>query len=497
MLAGLLGGMLAAALGLGALVLVVITLWITSPYPDDGPAGPLRVAADLWLAAHGAGLVRTDGAGGTTVPVGITPLLLVVLPVWLLHRAGEQSVAHDTGTGTGTGTEADTGTEAGTGTGTEADTGTEAGTGTGTEADTGTGTADADAGLPHSRAPRTAPRTAGRLPRGARRAGRAGDGPPPLRADPTDAVGRVAWLVTGYTLVALAALLHSLTGPLSAEIPDVLVRVPLVAALVAGAGAWKGCGRPPLPNPLRASSGPAERATHAFLPRGGVRVALRAAAAATGTVVAGGALLFCLALVRSAPEAAQSFSRLTGPLPGRIAVLLLAVCLVPNAVVWGACYALGPGFAVGGGGTVSPAAWTGRPDLPLFPLLEALPEPGVPGPAAWAVAVVPVAAAVLLGMTVAGAATGRGAARWRWRQTAAVTVLAALASGAGAALLAGAASGPMGLHALADFGPRWWAAGGAAAAWAAGGGLPVALFLRWWRTPEARVIGRRARRPHR
>ncbi|WP_404816948.1 DUF6350 family protein [Streptomyces thermolineatus] len=469
MLAGLLGGMLAAALGLGALVLVVITLWITSPYPDDGPAGPLRVAADLWLAAHGAGLVRTDGAGGTAVPVGITPLLLVVLPVWLLHRAGEQSVVHDTGTDTGTGT------------------------GTETDADTGAVAADDDAGLPHSRTPRTA----GRLPRGARRAGRAGDGPPSLRADPTDAVGRVAWLVTGYTLVALAALLHSLTGPLSAEIPDVLVRVPLVAALVAGAGAWKGCGRPPLPNPLRASPGPAEHAPHAFLPRGGVRVALRAASVATGTVVAGGALLFCLALVRSAPEAAQSFSRLTGPLPGRVAVLLLAVCLVPNAVVWGACYALGPGFAVGGGGTVSPAAWSGRPDLPLFPLLEALPEPGAPGPAAWAVAVVPVAAAVLLGVTVARAATGGGAARWRWRQTAAVTVLAALASGAGAALLAGAASGPMGLHALADFGPRWWAAGGAAAAWAAGGGLPVALFLRWWRTPEARVIGRRARRPRR
>ncbi|PLW71501.1 hypothetical protein C0036_17500, partial [Streptomyces sp. DJ] len=220
MLAGLLGGMLAAALGLGALVLVVITLWITSPYPDDGPAGPLRVAADLWLAAHGAGLVRTDGAGGTAVPVGITPLLLVVLPVWLLHRAGEQSVVHDTGTGTDT------------------------------DADTGAVAADDDAGLPHSRTPRTA----GRLPRGARRAGRVGDGPPSLWADPTDAVGRVAWLVTGYTLVALAALLHSLTGPLSAEIPDVLVRVPLVAALVAGAGAWKGCGRPPLPNPLRACS---------------------------------------------------------------------------------------------------------------------------------------------------------------------------------------------------------------------------------------------------
>ncbi|MEU9064878.1 DUF6350 family protein [Streptomyces sp. NPDC048430] len=84
-------GALAAGLGLGALAVLVMVLWISSPYPDSGPAGALHVATGIWLLAHGAELVRADTVGGHPAPVGTVPLLLVVLPVWLLHRAARDS----------------------------------------------------------------------------------------------------------------------------------------------------------------------------------------------------------------------------------------------------------------------------------------------------------------------------------------------------------------------------------------------------------------------
>ncbi|MET9900140.1 DUF6350 family protein [Streptomyces sp. NPDC006446] len=89
--AGLLGGALAAGLGLGAFAVLVMVLWISSPYPDSGPDGALHVAAALWLLAHGVELIRTDTLSGLPMPVGVTPLLLLVLPVWLLHRAAREA----------------------------------------------------------------------------------------------------------------------------------------------------------------------------------------------------------------------------------------------------------------------------------------------------------------------------------------------------------------------------------------------------------------------
>ncbi|WP_406374125.1 DUF6350 family protein [Streptomyces sp. NBC_00647] len=89
--AGFLGGALAAGLGLGSFAVLVMVLWISSPYPDSGPDGALHVAAALWLLAHGVELIRTDTLSGLPMPVGVTPLLLLVLPVWLLHRAAREA----------------------------------------------------------------------------------------------------------------------------------------------------------------------------------------------------------------------------------------------------------------------------------------------------------------------------------------------------------------------------------------------------------------------
>ncbi|MEU3598270.1 DUF6350 family protein [Streptomyces sp. NPDC006798] len=91
----LLRGATAAGLGLGVLTVLVLVVWISSPYPDSGPHGALRVAASLWLLAHGTELVRSDSLYGAVAPVGITPLLLVLLPAVLVHRATRDPLVPD------------------------------------------------------------------------------------------------------------------------------------------------------------------------------------------------------------------------------------------------------------------------------------------------------------------------------------------------------------------------------------------------------------------
>lgn len=85
------GGALAAGLGLGACAALVMVLWVSSPYPDSGPGGALHVAAALWLLAHGVELVRAETLTGAPQPVGLTPLLLLALPVWLVYRAARDA----------------------------------------------------------------------------------------------------------------------------------------------------------------------------------------------------------------------------------------------------------------------------------------------------------------------------------------------------------------------------------------------------------------------
>ncbi|MET7616455.1 DUF6350 family protein [Streptomyces sp. NPDC005408] len=90
-------GVTAAGLGLGALAVLVMVLWISSPYPDSGPDGALHVAAGLWLLAHGTELVRVDTLSGNPAPVGVVPLLLVALPALLAHRAARDAREPDEG----------------------------------------------------------------------------------------------------------------------------------------------------------------------------------------------------------------------------------------------------------------------------------------------------------------------------------------------------------------------------------------------------------------
>ncbi len=404
--ASLLGGAVAAGLGLASFAVLVMALWVSSPYPDDGPDGALHIAAALWLLAHGVELTRTGTLSGAPMPVGVTPLLLLALPLWLLYRAARDAT-------------------------------------------------DASAEP---------------------------DGPPPVRA-------RTAWtgVVLGYLGVGAAAALYCCRGELRPEWLWVTVCLPLVAAGAAGAGVWSAYGRPrePVLRALVVVPGPVRRLVFGTDEWARLSAAVRAAGAATTVLFGGGALLVGVSLVWHGELARASFVQLTGGWTGRFAVLLLGVALVPNAAVWAASYALGPGFLLGAGHMVHPFASDPAPLLPPFPLLAAVPEPGATGN--WAVGAVPGLAGMTAGWFVARAAVHRpepgvpARARWSAGRTAGVVLLTAVVCAVALALLAALAGGSLGVATLSRLGPQWWRTGGAAGAWTLVFALPVALTARAWR----------------
>ncbi|MFG2944962.1 cell division protein PerM [Streptomyces adustus] len=404
--ASLLGGAVAAGLGLGALAVLVMVLWISSPYPDSGPGGALHVAAALWLLAHGAELVRTDTLSGVPAPVGVTPLLLCALPAWLVYRAARDAVDGD-------------------------------------------GDTDVDADVP------------------------------PVAA-------HTAWagVVLGYLAVGAAAALYAAGGDLRPSWNWTGASLPLVAVVMAGAGVWTAYGRPrtPVDSVLALLPRGLRRLVLGADPRARLGAAVRAAAAGTAVYFGGGALLVGVSLVWHGDAARASFWQLTEGWSGRFAVLLLCLALMPNAVVWAAAYALGPGFALGVGHVAAPVAAAPAPLLPPFPLLAAVPDAGPGTPLNWASAAVPVVAGVTVGWFTARAALRRPGARgWSRGRTAASAGLAAVLCAGALAVLAALAGGPLGVAALARFGPVWWQVGCAALVWTAGMGVPVALAARWWR----------------
>ncbi|WP_158710294.1 DUF6350 family protein [Streptomyces sp. NRRL F-5126] len=90
--ASFLRGSIAACLGLGTVSVLVMALWISSPYPDSSASGALHVAFALWLLAHGVDLVRPGTLGGAPAPVGTVPLLLTAVPCYLAHRAAREAL---------------------------------------------------------------------------------------------------------------------------------------------------------------------------------------------------------------------------------------------------------------------------------------------------------------------------------------------------------------------------------------------------------------------
>jgi len=149
----------------------------------------------------------------------------------------------------------------------------------------------------------------------------------------------------------------------------------------------------------------------------------RGAAAAVAGLIAVGALLVAVSAVTNSDRIAAVAEALDPGLTGGFVLAMAGAALVPNAVVWAAAYALGPGFALGAGTTVAP----GTVELGIVPALPALGAVPAETHGGWDWL-------VLTGPLVVGVVTGvivhRYSASGRWFP--AVQAAAATATAAGA-----------------------------------------------------------------
>lgn len=174
---------------------------------------------------------------------------------------------------------------------------------------------------------------------------------------------------------------------------------------------------------------------------------------ATAVLLASGALLAGTSLAMDLPEAKASYDALAPGFVGGFLLLLVELAFLPNAVIWAMAYAIGPGFSVGAGTSVSPTG-VFLNVVPLFPPLAALPEPGpAPLPSLLALAAPFVAGAVggVLTIRAMPSPVYEAAPLWGFVSGALTACVAAV--------LAALSGGPLGGGRLALMGPSAWQVG--------------------------------------
>jgi hypothetical protein len=186
-----------------------------------------------------------------------------------------------------------------------------------------------------------------------------------------------------------------------------------------------------------------------------VRRTARPALLAAGALVALGTGGLVLSLLVQHQRVLAVHAALDPGALGAAVLTLGQLAVVPNLALWGVAWFAGPGFAVGVGTAVTPAASTiGL--LPLVPVLGVLPSPG-PLAAVWQAAVlVPVVVGAVLGWRCArsGAATGGSVV-----STVLDAVVAAAFTSVVLTLLVLLSAGSAGPGHLADVGPSAWRVG--------------------------------------
>lgn len=210
----------------------------------------------------------------------------------------------------------------------------------------------------------------------------------------------------------------------------------------------------------------------------GFRSLIVGTAGALVVFVAAGALLGGVSLALHLSQFRAVDAGLSPGPVGSGLLLLGQLGYVPNAVVWGIAFTLGPGFAFGTGTVVAPTGSALGP-IPSLPMLAALPSgvhAAIPAPLSVAVLVVPYLAGAVGGLLVTATAPIlelQAAPLWG-------SVCGAL-TGCVLAVMAAFAGGPLGDGRLSAVGPSAWQVGlvaslevGVAAAVAAG----VANWLR-------------------
>jgi uncharacterized protein DUF6350 len=224
---------------------------------------------------------------------------------------------------------------------------------------------------------------------------------------------------------AAIAVLGSALLPRAAEVAvapwSAMVGGGLVAGMAAAVGVLRTCGLP------------ADLASR--LP-GWLRPALHGTAVALTGMAFVGSTVLLVGMALQADAVALGYSRLAPGFGAGVGVTFLAIAYLPNAVLGGLSWALGPGVAVG---TVTASPFvTSTAERSSFPLLAALPT-GVPPAWALTVFVLPIGVGLLAGIACRRAAP----VRYRFSAALATTGLTAVVPGLLAVLAGGRlATGP-------------------------------------------------------
>lgn len=174
----------------------------------------------------------------------------------------------------------------------------------------------------------------------------------------------------------------------------------------------------------------------------------RAVLASQLTLLLGATAALTASLLLNLQRMDELAQQLGGGVPAVIALTALQLVYLPTLLVWTASWTLGPGFSVGTGTVVSPAA-TQLGLLPGIPIAGALPPEG---PGQWtdllwlAVGVAAGAAAAVMVM--------RARPRARFDETALVGGLAGALAGLVFSAIAALAVGDLGVNHLTGMGPR-------------------------------------------
>ncbi|GAA4606746.1 DUF6350 family protein [Actinoallomurus liliacearum] len=195
---------------------------------------------------------------------------------------------------------------------------------------------------------------------------------------------------------------------------------------------------------------------------------------ATAVLLGAGVLIFLASLLFHFSEAENLYGVLKPGVVGGILLTLIGLVYLPNAALWAVGYAVGPGFAVGAGTSVSPSGvFVGM--IPAFPPFAALPEPG-PAPAVSLLA---------LGVPFIAGAVG-GVFTIRYQPTEATEAaplwgfVSGVVTGGVIAFLAALSGGPLGGGRMAVMGPSAWQVG-LLAALEVGVSAAIAAWIANWR----------------
>ncbi|MEV4256973.1 DUF6350 family protein, partial [Spirillospora sp. NPDC049652] len=197
-------------------------------------------------------------------------------------------------------------------------------------------------------------------------------------------------------------------------------------------------------------------------------------AGAVSVLLGAGAVLVGASLAMHTGEAARQFDLLAPGVVGGVLLVLVQLAFLPNAVIWGMAYAIGPGFAVGSGTSVA-ATGVLLDVVPVFPPLAALPQPG-PAPVPSLVAL----AAPFLAGAVGGVLTVRAMPSTATESAPLWGFASGALTGVVTAVLAALSGGPLGGARLATVGPSWWQVG-LLAALEVGISAAIAAWLANWR----------------